>query len=116
MFRSPQEVIASYLGQGWIKGLWKRRTALNYWRRFNQSLLHIYYVYQDKKPIYILNYNEDIIAQTTLLCEKLGIKVTPEAKSLFNLSYKHYTSDKFPKEREVMDVYKALMDVRMVNQ
>jgi len=116
IFRAPQEVVDSYIGQGWIKGFWKKRIALNYWRRFNLSLIHIYHTYRQKKQIYILDYNDDMITQTEILCEKLGLEVSNEAKSLFDPLKKHYTSDKFPKDREIMDVYKTLIDIKLVKQ
>lgn len=116
MFRSPQEVVTSYLGQGWIKGLWKGRVALNYWKRFNQSLLYIYQMYKGKKPLYILDYNGDMIAQTKYLCRELGITLTESAESLFDSSLKHYTSDKFPKDQATINLYKTLKSIRIVSQ
>jgi hypothetical protein len=115
MFRKPQEVVASYIGQGWVRGFWKKQLVLSYWKRFYKSLLHIYDTYKDKKEIYILNYNEDMSVQTSILCDKLKIIPTPEAKSLFNTSLKHYNEDEFPKDKEARDLYDALMDIRIMN-
>jgi hypothetical protein len=114
IFRSPQEVVASYIGQGWIKGFWKERCALYYWKRFNQSLLNIYQMYVNKKPIYILDYNKDMIGQLMMLCNKLGIELSEQAKSLFNPSLNHYAIKTFPKDDEVMDIYRNLQVMSMV--
>jgi hypothetical protein len=114
MFRAPQEVVASYLGQGWIKGLWRRRQALQYWKRFNRSLLYIYQTCKGKKPVYILDYNGDIIEQTTLLCKKLGISLTEEARSLFDSSRKHYNHTELPRDKEAVEIYQTLRSIRMI--
>ena len=101
MFRAPQEVVASYVGQGWVKGLRKGHIALNYWKRFNQSLLHIYEYYKGNKPIYVLDYNDDATAQASILLKKLEVPLTDDAKALFNPSLKHYSETKLPNDRTV---------------
>jgi len=116
MFRAPQEVVASYLGQGWVRGFRKGNLALGYWKRFNQSLLHIYRTYEAKKSIYILDYNEDMSAQTMLLCKKLGVEPTEDAKSLFDPSLKHYIRTDFPKDELAIKIYEGLQAIRMMRQ
>ena len=113
MYRAPQEVVASYTGQGWIKGMGRRRLALNYWRRFNQSLLRVYEENRSKKMVLMIDYNDDIHRQTTLLCERLGIQITPEARSLFQSELKHHSDGKLPSDAETRTLYDRLLKTKL---
>jgi hypothetical protein len=113
MFRAPQEVVSSYLGQGWIKGWRKARIALDYWKRFNQSLLHIYHSWQKDKDVYVLDYDGDVTAQTMALCGKLGIAAPEDAKSLFDPSRKHYKGGELPRDRMAIKLYEDLKSASM---
>src|SRR5262249_8327872 len=68
VFRAPQEVAASYVGKGWITGFGKEKTAMGYWKRFNQSLLEVHRRWGTKKQMYVLDYNRPMETQTRMLC------------------------------------------------
>jgi hypothetical protein len=82
IFRNPLHVVDSYLAKGWIHGLRKRRTALRYWTRFNQSLIAIHNQYAGVKPMYVIDFNADVPKQLANLCARLAI---PEAEGAFAL-------------------------------
>ena len=113
MFRDPAEVVASYLGQRWVGGWFKQCTALNYWKRFNQSLLHIHNTFKDKKQVFILDYNDEIAEQSAALCGKLGLTVTPEARALFKSSLNHYRGGTSV-GGGANELHKALLEIRTV--
>jgi hypothetical protein len=108
MYRPPQEVIASYLGQKWITGLRKKRIALEYWKTFNRHLLEILRGYQGKKTTFLLPYDEHVARNCVQICEQLGIPVTPEARALYQKDLKHYTSREFPRDNEAREIYHSL--------
>lgn len=116
MFRSPYEVEASYLGQGWVKGWNPRQTVKNYWKRFNQSLLHVQQACKGKKPVYILNYNADIAAQTRRLCDALGLPLPAQAQALFKGSEYHYRVKKMTIEPNLAPTYEALVASEILRQ
>lgn len=116
MFRSPNEVAASYLGQRWVKGWHRWQIVLDYWKRFNQSLLYIRDTYGSSKPLYVLNYNGDIAAQTWRLSEHLGLEITPEAAALFTTSRYHYRDQPRSMRRDVARVYDALVSMEILHQ
>ena len=113
MFRLPQEVVASYVGQKWVTGWRNRRRVLDYWMRFNQSMLHVYDHYRGKKPIYILNYNGDQRAQTEALCRELGIQITPAAAACFQESLRHYKDPQWNGSAAVRGVYERLTSITL---
>ena len=90
IFRLPQQVVASYLGKKWIRGWNKRGRALNYWIRFNRSLLEAL-ERAGEKPEFLIDYNADVPGQCAVLSQRLGIVPTPEAAALFESSKLHYT-------------------------
>lgn len=114
VFRAPQEVMASYVGKGWIKGFRKERVALNYWKRFNRSMLEIHRRCEGKKQIFVLNYNQEMEPQTTLLCEKLNLPITTEARGLFARELNHYPDPVLLSDAEAVEIYKKLQAVAMV--
>ena len=116
MFRAPQEVTASYIGKEWITGFRKETIALNYWKRFNRSLLHVYRTWGSKKPVYILDYNRNLESQTVLLCDKLQVVMTDKARTLFARDLNHYPNPHFPSDQEAVSIYRDLHAVSSVNQ
>ena len=114
MFRAPQEVVASYVGQKWVRGLGKRKIALGYWRRFNQSLLVVHDLCKDKKPFHLLDYDDEQIPQVELLCDRLGLAFTPEARALYKPSLKHYDSARLPVDRDIRVMYQELLTRRIL--
>jgi hypothetical protein len=83
IFRNPLHVVDSYLAIGWIHGLRKRRTALAYWTRFNQSLLTAHERYAAVKPTYVIDFNADIPSQLANLCARLAIPEDDDAFALY---------------------------------
>jgi hypothetical protein len=114
MFRTPQEVMDSYTGQKWVTGWGAKKTVLGYWKRFNRSLLTIYKQNQGVKPTFLLDYNQDHGAQAAVLCEKLGLPLTDEARNLYKLSLKHYTAENFPADPEAAEIYRGLREARIL--
>jgi hypothetical protein len=116
VFRAPQEVTASYVGKGWIAGFRKQSVALDYWKRFNRSLLSVHAACEGKKPVYILDYNRDMESQTRLLCERLDIPVSDEAQLLFSQALNHYPSETLPEDSEAVLLYRRLQSIALVKQ
>jgi hypothetical protein len=86
IFRQPADVVASYLAQGWIHGLRKRKTALGYWIRFNRSLLRIHEEHAGRKPMYVVDLDDDVRRQLENLCARLELPVDEEALALYRPS------------------------------
>jgi hypothetical protein len=84
VFRRADLVVDSYLAQGWISGLSRRRIALSYWRRFNQSLLHVLDRWQGET--YLLEMSSDFLTQLTVVLERLGLPMPADAEERFDAS------------------------------
>ena len=112
IFRSPYQVVGSFLKQGWIHGLRKRWTALRYWTRFNRSLLAIQAENRGGKPIYVLDFNADMPKQLANLCERLGIPRNEEAFALYRDTANREAGRLSPASRQANSVYKELLRVR----
>jgi hypothetical protein len=114
IFRAPQDVAASFIGRGWIRGWRRSRIALEYWKRFNQSLLHLHRTVAPTKRFLLLDYDGDLDRQTAALCERLGLPRPEAARRLYQSGLKHYTRPALPRDREARQIYQALMDLRLV--
>ena len=114
VFRAPQEVAASYVGKGWISGFRKERIALDYWKRFNKSMLEIFRRSEGKKQVFILNYNQEMEPQTTLLCERLNLPISLEARSLFTRELNHYPDPILSSDAEAVSIYEDLQAIALV--
>ena len=76
---------------------------LNYWKRFNQSLLHVFETSDKEK--YLFDFNDDVEKQTKTLFSNLEIDLT------------NFTYDKNKKHQNSIDVidievYNKLKDIR----
>jgi hypothetical protein len=98
IFRNPAHVIDSYLSKRWISGFNKKRVVLDYWMRFNESLLRLNNELAVLKPVYVIDYNEKVWPQFELLCSDLGIDACEKARELFDDSRGH------PNVPEIFDV------------
>ena len=83
IFRDPFQVVSSFVRRGWVDGLGKRGTTLRYWTRFNRSLLEIADTASPDHPVYVLDFNADMLAQLENLCSGLGIPPNAEAFALY---------------------------------
>lgn len=110
-FRSPQQVMESYVSKGWIDGWQKHRQALEYWFRFNQSLLKIYENSQGVKPMYVMDYNGDVLAQTARLCSKLGIPLSDRAQALYDKKHNHFSTAPALNNRKMIQMYESLRKI-----
>ena len=83
VFRRPDEVVESYVRQGWIDGWRKRRTTLRYWERFNQSLIHIL----DRPGDYerhLVETSSDLVPQLEHVTARLGVELREQEAGIFD--------------------------------
>ncbi len=111
IFRRPEQVAESFLSKKWITGWRARRTALNYWMRFNQSLLHIW-ENRGAKPMFLADYNADVNAQMIRLGKKLGLTVPESAVAIFDSKHNHFSAAKAVRTPEVEAMYARLLTLR----
>ncbi|MBI4771000.1 MAG: hypothetical protein HY784_11490 [Chloroflexi bacterium] len=128
MFRAPQQVVASYLSQKWITGWDRRKIALAYWKRFNQSLLCLCHACTlpappareaggeglRGKPFFMLDYNAPMLPQVEALCRVLDLPLTPAARALYNPRRNHFNLSDLPRDRQTRAIYEALLSTRMI--
>ena len=107
VFRNPVEVTNSYVELLGVYYPDNKEEAydvmLNYWKRFNQSLLHVFETSDKEK--YLLDFNDDVEKQTKNLFSNLEIDLT------------NFTYDKNKKHQNSIDVtdievYNKLKDIR----
>lgn len=108
IFRHPDAVAASYMGQGWVSGLRRRRRALGYWKRFNRSLLTVRDACAGKKPFLLLDYDADLAPQGRALCAALGLEATEGALALYDPAQKHYDASHPPSDPDAAALYDRL--------
>lgn len=111
IFRHPTHVVESYMAKKWINGLWKRKRALDYWMRFNQSLLLINEEFKSTKQVYIVDFNHDVKAQFIKMCSFIGIDTDEKILSNFDESRGRSQSDVIKDDRAAM-VYEKLLSIR----
>ena len=107
VFRHPVEVTNSYVELLGVYYPDNKEEAydvmLNYWKRFNQSLLHVFETSDKEK--YLLDFNDDVEKQTKNLFSNLEIDLT------------NFTYDKNKKHQNSIDVtdievYTKLKNIR----
>ena len=112
VFRNPVEVVESYMkllgvyytddnvDEGYV-------TMLNYWKRFNKSLI---YVFKNiDKPKYLLDFNNDVNGQIKNLFNKLNIK---DGVFTYDKDKKNQDSDNIYDDGEVELIYNELKSMR----
>ena len=113
IYRRPQDVVASYMGQGWVRGLRRRRIALAYWKRFNRSLLAIRDACSGVRPFLLVDYDGDLDEQGRLLCAALGLELTDAARDLYDPDLKHYADRPATSDAEARALYEQLCAARI---
>ena len=107
VFRNPTEVVNSYMKLLDVYFPDDKQEGydimLNYWKRFNQSLLHVFETSDKEK--YLFDFNDDVEKQTKTLFSNLEIDLT------------NFTYDKNKKHQNSIDVtdievYNKLKDIR----
>ena len=76
---------------------------LNYWKRFNQSLLHVFE--NSDKEKYLLDFNDDVEKQTKKMFRNLGIDLV---NYTYDKNKKHQNSTTSTK----IEVYENLKSMR----
>ena len=112
VFRNPVEVVESYMK---LLGVYYTdsnvdegyATMLNYWKRFNQSL--IYTFKNTDKPKYLLDFNGDVNGQVKNLFDKLNIK---GGTFTYDKNKKNQNSDNMYDDDEVETIYSELKSMR----
>jgi hypothetical protein len=106
-----EQVVESFLARKWITGWRKRRTALDYWVRFNLSLIEAWRHWHAEKPFFVMDYNADISSQLRRLCEKLGLALSKMRWATMTKSA--ITSQRSPVGRcRALRVYESLRETR----
>jgi len=80
---------------------------LNYWKRFNQSLLHVFNTTDKQK--YLLDFNDDIDNQTEELFQMLDI---PRTMFRYDVNRREQKSDNIYDDQEVTDIYTNLKNLK----
>lgn len=109
IFRRPEQVLESYTAKKWISGFSRARTTLDYWLRFNQSLLHIAAAARPDRPMYIIDFNEDLQGQLERLCERLSITLSDDARRVFDTKQVHFSGVRTQEDARVRQTYNALL-------
>ncbi|MAE82037.1 MAG: hypothetical protein CMB80_04830 [Flammeovirgaceae bacterium] len=112
VFRNPVEVVKSYMKlldvyypgdqreEGFVN-------MLNYWKRFNQSLVHVFNT--TDKPKYLLDFNDNIDKQTSALFSALEI---PRTNFNYDERRREQQADFIYDDNEVTDLYDKLCNAR----
>ncbi len=111
VFRNPVEVVESYMKllEVYYPGEAKEQgyiNMLNYWKRFNQSLLHVFNTTDKQK--YLLDFNDDIDNQTEELFQMLDI---PRTMFRYDVNRREQKSDNIYDDQEVTDIYTYLKNL-----
>ena len=112
IFRSPEQVVESFLARKWITGWRRKRIALDYWTRFNQSLLGVWTRWHAEKPFLIMDYNADISSQLRRLCEKLGLSLSEDALGYYDQERNHFSDARPLKDPQAVQIYNSLREIR----
>jgi hypothetical protein len=113
IYRRPDDVAASYMGQGWIRGVRRKNRALSYWKRFNQSVLAIHDACEGVRPFYLVDYDGDLDEQGELLTTALGLELTDKARALYDPSLKHYADRPSTADAGARALYAQLQAARI---
>ena len=111
VFRNPVEVVNSYMklldvyypGDSKVEGF---VNMLEYWKKFNRSLLYVFEQYD--KPKWMLDFNGEVDAQTDRLFEELGI-----SKNVYSYDESRIenSSDEIFDDPIVEDIYSQLKEL-----
>ena len=110
VFRNPVEVVESYMK---LLGVYYTdnnmdegyATMLNYWKRFNQSVLYVFENCDKEK--YLIDFNSDIEKQIKKMCRNLDINVV---NYNYDKNKKHHHSSKI-QNKEVEMIYDKLKNM-----
>jgi hypothetical protein len=112
VFRNPVEVVNSYMklldvyypGESKAEGF---VNMLDYWKRFNQSLIHAFNHYD--KPKWMLDFNGDVNAQMDRLFDELGI---PDSVHTYDKGKVENLSDDIYDDTAVETIYSQLKQLK----
>ena len=114
VFRRPDDVVDSYLRQGWISGARKRRVVLGYWERFNQSLLHVLDTPSGLRR-YLVEASPDLAVQLGAVLADLGLALSDQASQDFDGS-RQSTADPAEIHRAHRPTFEQLIAHRSVRR
>ena len=112
IFRSPEQVVESFLARKWITGWRRRQVALDYWTRFNKSLLEVWKFWHSEKPFLVMDYNADIPSQLKSLCDKLGLALSEDALGYYDQEQNHFAAAQPVNDTQALEVYQQLRKIR----
>lgn len=112
IFRAPEQVVESFLARKWITGWQRKRTALEYWIRFNLSLLEVWKQWHPEKPFFLMDYNADITTQLKRLCAELALPLSDDATGYFDQERNHFSGASRLKNARALQVYESLRELR----
>jgi hypothetical protein len=112
IFRRPEQVVESFLARKWITGWRRRRIALNYWIRFNMSLLEIWQRWHSTKPMFVMDFNADIAVQIENLCNRLELPLSGDALNYYEGERNHFSQALALNDARALDVYQSLGKIR----
>lgn len=106
VFRNPTEVVESYMKLLDVYYTGDKNVGydnmLNYWKRFNTSLLYSLDNYDKEK--YLIDFNGDVEKQIKEMCRNLGINLV---NYNYNENQKHHHSSEI-KDKEAKLIYERL--------
>jgi len=112
IFRSPEQVVESFLARKWITGWQRKRTALEYWIRFNLSLLEAWKRWHAEKAFFLMDYNADISTQLKHLCERLELPLSEDALGYYDQERNHFSGASRLRNRRAVQIYESLRELR----
>jgi hypothetical protein len=112
IFRSPEQVVESFLARKWITGWQRKRMALEYWIRFNLSLLEAWKRWRAEKAFFLMDYNADISTQLKHLCERLELPLSEDALGYYDQERNHFSGASRLKDSRALQVYESLRELR----
>ena len=112
VFRNPVEVVQSYMKLLDIYYLDNKEEGyvnmLNYWKRFNKSLLHVFK--NSDKPKYMIDFNGDVENQIDILFNELNIE---KIHFDYDKNKKEQNSDSIYEDSDVINIYEELKKLSM---
>jgi hypothetical protein len=112
IFRRPEQVVESFLARKWITGWRRKRIALDYWIRFNTSLLEVWKHWHSTKPTFVMDYNADIQIQLINLCNRLELPLSNDAQNYYESERNHFSKATALNHRRAIEVYQSLREIR----
>jgi len=112
VFRNPVEVVQSYMKLLDVYYLDNKEEGyvnmLNYWKRFNKSLLHVFK--NSDKPKYMIDFNGDVENQIDILFNELNIE---KIHFDYDKNKKEQNSDSIYEDSDVINIYEELKKLSM---